>query len=108
MVRIIKGKGTYTGDDITIFQTGNLRFQTEYLLAEGREYLLFLGRFVTKQTDGRPHTFFIRSGERGVFYAEGDQIVGRDPRLVAELRRATVSGGLAAMENYVKTMLRAR
>jgi hypothetical protein len=69
-----------------------------------REYLLFLG----KQDDGQPHTFFIRAGTQGVFYAEGDYVVTGDTRFAAEISRAGVTGGLSALEDHVKSMLKGR
>jgi len=111
--RVIKGEAPK--EDIVIFQLGNLGFIQQMRqvsrLSDGmdgllneREYLLFLG----KQDDGQPHTFFIRGGMQGIFYAEGDYIVTGDARFAAEISRAGVTGGLSALEAHVKSMLKGR
>jgi hypothetical protein len=113
VTRVIKGEAPK--EEIVIFQLGNLGFIQQMRqvsrLSDGkdgllneREYLLFLG----KQDDGQPHTFFIRGGMQGIFYAEGDYIVTGDTRFAAEISRAGVTGGLSALEAHVKSMLKGR
>ena len=113
VTRVIKGEAPK--EEIIIFQLGNLGFirqiQQFGQLSDGmdgllneREYLLFLG----KQDDGQPHTFFVRGGTQGIFYAEGSHIVTGDTRFAAEISRAGVTGGLSALEDHVKAMLKGR
>ncbi|MBS3982239.1 MAG: hypothetical protein KGZ41_00405 [Dethiobacter sp.] len=97
-------KGNYTDDEIVVFQIGSLGGSQEELLNVDREYLLFLG----KQDDEQPNTFYIKGGVQGMFYAEGNRIVAHDPRFADQISRATLTGGLTALETLVKSMLEAR